>query len=192
MRDVLVNRTRTILVVISIAIGVFAFGTILAGLIVVQNELRDAYLQTNPASGIITTSAFDTQLVDAVAHIPHVAQVQGRRAVAARIQLGPAQWQDTVLYVLPNDGVMDVNIVRPERGVWPAQRHTVLIERASLSKAQAHIGDTITIEVPGQQARQVRVAGTTHDLSLPPAVISGQVFAYVDADTMEWLGAPRS
>ncbi len=192
LRDVLVNRTRTLLVVISIAIGVFAFGTILAGLIVVQRELRDAYLHTNPASGIITTTAFDEQLVASVAHIPQVAQVQGRRSVAARIQLGPTTWQDTVLYVLPDDGEMSVNIVRPEAGAWPPTRHTVLIERASLAKAQALIGDTITIEVPGQQARQVQVAGTTHDLSLPPAVIAGQVFAYVDADTMEWLGAARS
>ncbi len=187
-RDVISNRTRTILVVISIAIGVFAFGTIFAGLIVVQRELRDAYVQTNPASGTITTTAFDAQLVDAVANTRHVAQAQGRRVVTARIQIGPTSWQDTVLYVLPNDGAMDVNIVRPEQGTWPPARHTVLIERASLSKAQAAIGDTITIEVPGQTARRVRVAGTTHDLSLPPAVISGQVFGYVDADTMAWLG----
>lgn len=191
LRDVVSNRTRTILVVVSIAIGVFAFGTILAGLIVTQRELRSAYLQTNPASGTITTTAFDDDLVTAVAHAPHVVAAQGRRAVAARIQLGPAQWQDTVLYLLPNDGVMDVNIVRPERGAWPPARHTVLIERASLSKAQAAIGDTITIEVPGQTARQVLVVGTTHDLSLPPAVISGQVFGYVDADTMAWLGATK-
>ena len=158
LRDVVSNRTRTVLVVISIAIGVFAFGTIFAGLIVVQRELRDAYLHTNPASGIVTTTAFDDDLVDAVAHAPHVAQAQGRRAVAARIQLGAAQWQDTVLYVLPSDGAMSVNIVRPEQGAWPPARHTVLIERASLAKAHAAIGDTITIEVPGQTARQIVVA----------------------------------
>lgn len=192
LRDVGSNRTRTALVVISIAIGVFAFGTIFAGLIVVQRELRDAYLYTNPASGTLTTTGFDDDLVDAVAHVPQVAAAQGRRAVAARIQLGPAQWQDTVLYLVPNDGAMDINIVRPEQGAWPPTRHTVLIERASLSKAQATIGDTLTIEVPGQTARQVVVAGTTHDLSLPPAVISGQVFGYVDADTMEWLGGART
>ncbi|MFM7678020.1 MAG: ABC transporter permease, partial [Roseiflexaceae bacterium] len=117
---------------------------------------------------------------------------QGRRALAARIQLGPAQWQDTVLYLVPNDGAMAVNIVRPAQGAWPPARHTVLIERASLAKAHATIGAHITIEVPGQTARQVLVAGTTHDLSLPPAVISGQVFGYVDADTLEWLGGART
>ncbi|NBU63835.1 MAG: FtsX-like permease family protein [Chloroflexia bacterium] len=190
LRDLAYNRTRTILVVTSIAIGVFAFGTIIAGLIVVQRELDSAYLGTNPASATVTTTAFDETLVDGVAKSYHVAQAQGRRAVTARIQLGPALWQDTVLYLLPNDGKTTVNIVRPEQGAWPPPRHTVLIERASLGKTRAHIGDTLTIEIPGHTAQQVLIAGTAYDMSLPPAVIAGQVFGYVDADTMAWLGGP--
>ncbi|MCX6015472.1 MAG: FtsX-like permease family protein [Chloroflexales bacterium] len=192
LRDFAYNRMRTVLVVTSIGIGVFAFGSIIAGLIVTQQELNNAFLGTNPASATITTTGFDDVLVNSVAKAYHVAQAQGRRAVTARIQLGPAMWQDTVLYLLPNDGNTTVNMVFPEQGAWPPPRHGVLIERASLSKAQAHIGDTVTIEVPGHTAQQVLVAGTAYDMSLPPAVISGQVFGYVDADTMAWLGGPTS
>ena len=192
LRDLAYNRMRTVLVVTSIAIGVFAFGTIIAGLIVTQQELDSAYFGTNPASATITSAGFDDVLVNSVAKAHNVAQAQGRRAVTARIQLGPALWQDTVLYLLPNDGETSVNIVRPEQGAWPPPRHGVLIERASLAKAQAHIGDTVTIEVPGHTAQQVLVAGTAYDMSLPPAIISGQVFGYVDADTMAWLGGPTS
>lgn len=190
IRDVWSNKTRTVLVVVSIAIGVFVFGTIFAGLIVVQRELDIAYLGTNPASMTITTTGFDDDLVDAVRRIPQVAAAQGRRAVSARIQLGPAQWQDAVLYVIPDDGVTTVNMVRSEQGVWPPERRTILIERASMAKAGARIGQSLTVEIPGQSARQVPVVGSTHDLSLPPAVISGQVFGYVDAETMTWLGGP--
>jgi putative ABC transport system permease protein len=114
LRDLAYNRMRTVLVVTSIAIGVFAFGTIIAGLIVTQQELDSAYFGTNPASATITTTAFDETLVTGVAKSYQVAQSQGRRAVTARIQLGPALWQDTVLYLLPNDGQTSVNIVRPE------------------------------------------------------------------------------
>lgn len=191
-RDVRHQPTRTVLVVLSIAIGVFAFGSIIAGLIVTQRELKAAFVGTNPASGVITTTGFDEDLVDAVAKLPEISAAQGRRAVAARIQVGPAQWQDTVLYLLPDDGETTVNMVRPAQGAWPPQKHTILIERASLAKAQTQIGGVITLEVPGRTARQVPVVGTTHDLSLPPAIISGQVFGYVDADTLAWLGAPTT
>lgn len=191
-RDVMNNRTRTVLVVVSIAIGVFVFGTIFAGLLVVQRELDASYLRTNPASMTITTTAFDDDLVAAVANLSQVQAAQGRRAVAARIQLGPAQWQDAVLYVLPDDGVTTVNMVRPEQGAWPPEGRTLLIERASMKKAQTAIGESVVIEVPGQTARRVPVVGSTHDLSLPPAVIAGQVFGYVDAETMTWLGGPAA
>ncbi len=192
IRDLAHNRTRTALVVLSIAVGVFAFGTIMAARIVLQRELRESFLATNPASAILTTEPFDDELLDTVRNLPGVAQAQGRRAVAARLQTGPDTWQDTLLYVLPDDGVTEVGIVRPEQGAWPPPDHAVLIERASLGKARAQVGDLITVALPGNTARQLPVAGSTHDLSLPPAVISGQVFGYITFDTLEWLGGPQS
>jgi putative ABC transport system permease protein len=173
VRDLAYNRTRTALVVLSIAVGVFAFGTIMAGRIVLQRELRTSFLATNPASAIITTEPFDDDLVDAVRGLPDVAQAQGRRAVPARIQTGPEAWQDTVLYVLPDDGVTEVGIVKPWQGAWPAPDNAVLIERASLAKTRSQLGGTITLQLPGHDARAMPIVGLTHDLSLPPAVISG-------------------
>ncbi len=191
VRDLVHNSTRTMLVVLSIAVGVFAFGTIMAGRIVLQRELRSSYLATNPASAILTTAPFDEDLVKAVRGVPGVAQAQGRRAVAARIQLGPEHWQDAVLYVLPDDGITEVGIVRPEAGAWPPPDHALLLERASLGKARANVGDTVRLALPGEQARDLPVVGLTHDLSLPPAVIAGQAFGYITLDTLEWLGGPQ-
>ncbi|NTU78368.1 MAG: FtsX-like permease family protein [Chloroflexales bacterium] len=191
IRDLAFNRTRTALVVLSIAVGVFAFGTIMAGRIVLQRELRTSFLATNPASAIITTEPFDDDLVEAVRGLPNVAEAQGRRAVAVRIQTGPEAWQDTVLYVLPNDGVTEVGIVKPWQGAWPAPDNAILIERASLAKTRSQLGGLITLQLSGHDARSMPIAGLTHDLSLPPAVISGQVFGYITFDTLEWLGGPQ-
>ncbi len=191
IRDLAFNPTRTALVVVSIAVGVFAFGTIMAGRIVLQRELRTSFLATNPASVIFTTEPFDDDLVNAVRGLPNVAQAQGRRVVAARLQTGPETWQDTVLSVLPDDGVTEVGIVKPWRGAWPAPDNAVLIERASLAKARTQVGSLLTIQLTGQDARTLPVVGLTHDLSLPPAVISGQVFGYLTFTTLTWLGGPQ-
>lgn len=190
-RDLFQNRTRTMLVVLSIAVGVFAFGTIMAARSVIYRELRSSFLAINPASAVITTEPFDDDMVDAVRHVPGVAEAEGGRAVAARIQTGPLTWQDAVLHVIPDDGVTTIGIVRPWQGAWPAPKNAVLIERASLPKTKAAIGSTIRIALPGQSARDLVIAGTTHDLSLPPAPIAGQAFGYVTEDTLEWLGGPR-
>lgn len=192
LRDLFYNRTRTALVVLSIAVGVFAFGTILSGLTVIFDQLRTTYRAINPASATITTSAFDDDLVDVAMRVPGVAAAQGRRAVPARLQVGPAQWVDMQLFVLPDDGVTTINMVRPETGAWPAPDKAILIERASLASTRAALGERVRIELSGSAARELPIVGLAYDLSLPPAVIAGQAFGYVTFDTLEWLGGPRS
>src|SRR5262245_2506393 len=99
MRDLAFNRTRTALVVLSIAVGVFAFGTILGGPTVLSQTLNESFLAINPPSATLTTAPFDEELVEAVRRVPGVAQAQGTRSVAARIQTGPTTWQDAMLFV---------------------------------------------------------------------------------------------
>lgn len=190
LRDLYHNRTRTALVVLSIAVGVFAFGTIMAARIVITRELRDSYLAINPVGATITTTPFGEELLDAVRRVPGVAGAEGRRVVAARVQVGPGLWQDTQLFLLPDDGVRSLGIVRPEAGAWPAPDKALLVERAALIKLNAGLGDTVRVALPGQSARDLPIAGLTHDLSLPPAVIAGQAFGYITFDTLEWLGGP--
>lgn len=190
LRDLFFSPTRTILVVLSIAIGVFAFGTIMAARFVLVAQLRDSYLAVNPASAILTTTAFDEDLLDAVRNVPGVAEAQGRRVAAGRILVGPDQWQDVRLFVLPDDGAQAIDIARPWQGMWPAPDQAVLIERSSLGKTRAAVGDTLHIELPGQSARDLPIAGLTHDLSQPPAVIVGQAIGYLNEETLRWLGGP--
>lgn len=191
-RDLRSSPTRTIMVVISIAIGVFAFGAILAARTIIVEQLHTSYMGINPASGTITTDAFDDDLVDAVRRVPGVAQAQGVRAVSARIATGPQQWQDTKLFVLPDDGVREIGFVKPWKGAWPPPKNALLIERASLAKTKAAVGDTVRIEISGQDARDIPIVGLTYDLSVPPAVIAGQADGYLTFDTLVWLGGPRS
>jgi putative ABC transport system permease protein len=192
MRDLFYNRTRTALVVLSIAVGVFAFGTIMATRVVMTRELRSSFLATNPASAVLTTEPFDDDLIDAVRGVPGVADAEGQRAVNARIQTGPLTWQDAVFYVLPDDGITAIGVAKPWAGAWPPPDQALLIERASLPKTHAALGDTVTVVIPGQTARELPIAGLTHDLSLPPAPIAGQAFGYITFDTLEWLGGPAS
>ncbi len=191
-RDLISSPTRTAMVVLSIAIGVFAFGTIMATRTVITEQLDTSYLAINPVSATITTEPFDDDLIDAVRRVPGVAQAQGARAVGARVATGPGQWQDTVLHVLPDDGVREIGVVRSEQGAWPPPDKALLIERASLGKTKAHVGDIVRVEISGQEARDMPIAGLTYDLSLPPAVISGQAAGHITLGTLEWLGGPRS
>lgn len=191
LRDLANNKTRTLLVVLSIAIGVFAFGTISATRENVLRELDQSYLAINPASAIVTTELFDDDLIDAVRRIPGIAAADGQRSVDARILIGPDTWYEIELFVLPDDGITTVNMVRPETGAWPPPDHTLLVERSALGKTHAEVGDVVLVEMAGGEQRSLPIAGLTHDLSVAPAPVAGKAFGYISFDTLEWLGGAR-
>lgn len=192
LRDLWGHKLRTVLVVLSIAVGIFAFGTIATTRANILERLRESYLSINPVSATITTEPFPDDLVDVIRDIEGVAAADGQRTVPARLQTGPNTWHDLELYVIPDDGEMTVNIVQPETGAWPPPDHALLIERSSLSKTHAQVGDRVTVEMVGGETRTLPLAGLAYDLSLPPAPIAGKVFGYINFDTLEWLGGSRS
>ena len=73
LRDVLGNKTRTILVVLSIAVGVAAIGMVTGSHLVMSTDLPTAYAQINPMHGQLIVSDFTDDLVQTVRRIPAVA-----------------------------------------------------------------------------------------------------------------------
>lgn len=191
LRDLALYKTRTILVVLSIAVGVFAFSTITAARANVLQELHASFLAINPVSATLMTEPFDDDLVDAIRRMPEVGAAEGQRRVSARIQLAPDVWYDLDLFLIPDDGEMTVNSVSPVEGAWPPPDNALLIERSSLPKIHAQAGDTVTVEMIGGEQRAMLIAGVAHDLSVPPSTIAGKAFGYINFDTLTWLGGPQ-
>ena len=191
LSDVLSSKTRTVLVVLSIAVGVFAVGTIMGAQAMVSEDLNRDYVATNPSSAVIFTERFDEDLLAALRRVPGVALAEGRRRGTVELETGDGETRSLRLEVVSDDGDLQLNKVRPEEGEWPPRFKDLLIERASLSLTNAAIGDTVTVELPDGRVRQLRITGTTHDLGKPPAAFVGTPYGYVTHDTLEWLGFAR-
>ena len=89
LRDISGYRTRTALVVASIALGVIAVGAITQTRIVLDRELDAAYLATDPADATLALTPFDEAFVDAIESRPDVAAAEGRRLVTVQLQTAP-------------------------------------------------------------------------------------------------------
>ncbi|GIV78589.1 FtsX-like permease family protein [Litorilinea aerophila] len=196
LRDLWSNKTRTVLVLLSIAVGVGAIGMVMGSQRMVDQNLPAAYAAVNPASGtLFTLTTFDDDLIQAVAAMPEVAAAEGRRAVNVRFRDADGAWRSLQLTAIPDYQAMEINKLRPERGEFPPPHRALLLERASLSPSLGlggvDIGDTLQIEAPNGKERTLRIAGTVHDLSQLPAFINGAGYGYITFDTLEWLGEPR-
>jgi len=191
LRDIWGSKTRTILVVLSIAVGVFAVGMIAGSQAILSRDLKDGYMAVNPAHASLATEAFDDDLVQVIRGMPEVADAEGRRSVRMRVRIGPDEWRSLELFAIPDYEDVRINKVFPEQGAWPPPDRGILIERASLGLTNANVGDMVVIETPSGKQRQLTIAGLTHDINLPPAVFVGNAYGYITFDTLEWLGEPR-
>jgi putative ABC transport system permease protein len=200
-------KARSLLVVLSIAVGVFAVGTVAHMYVISSRDLVGSYALVSPANAsVFTDEPFEEELVNVVRKLPEVREAEGRRSLVVRFRLeGESAWRPLLLFAVPNFD-MQVNKVQPEfyddggfnaaEGHWPPLKREIAIERTSLLSAQlgmlhAHVGGTMTIETPDRRHHDLRISGLSYDFSRTPATFAGIAYGYIDMDTLEWLGQPR-
>jgi putative ABC transport system permease protein len=192
LRDLLSNPTRTILVVLSIAIGVFAVGMIAASNETLTSSVTAAYRASSPFDATIYADPFDGELLRAVRAMPEVRAAEGRRVVGGRLKLESGGWRNIQMVAIADYDNIHVNKLRPVSGAWPPPVGELLLERASLEHVNAHVGDTIIVETPDRRLRRFRIAGLVHDLNEFPTFWSNTVNAYIALPTLDRLGIPRT
>lgn len=192
LRDLWGSKARTALVVLSIAVGVFAVGMMAASQAVMASNMDASFLAINPSSAQLTTSDLDDDAVRAVGNMREVAAVDARYQLIVRAKGGDGAWHDLQLFILPNFDHIAINTVVSESGAWPPPKRELLIERAALGMLGSNEGDTITIETASRKQRQARVAGVAHDLHQWPANFGVTAYGYATFDTLSWLGIDRA
>ncbi len=191
--DLWLNKTRTLLAVLAIAIGIFGVGTVLTGYSILTHEINANFISTNPASAILYTDNADDTLAAAVESLPGVSNAEPRRIVTARIQVGPDEWRRLLLFVIDDFSNLRVSTFKLERGDWPPADREILIERSALPVIKKQIGDTVIIQTPDNgQDHELRVSGIVHDPGQSPGDVDNIAYGYITLNTLEWLGETRT
>ena len=188
IRDFWQERTRTVFVVLAIAIGISAFLAVLASYAILTRELDNGYLETNPASATLRTDKLDDELVAAVAASKSVSDAEARRTLTGRIKVGPVEWRNLTLFVVKDFGNIRVSTLKPQQGAWPPAPGEILIERDAVQVARARIGDSVTIKTARGNERTLRFSGTVKDVGQAQARMENAVYGYVNLDTLSLLG----
>jgi putative ABC transport system permease protein len=193
-RDLWINRSRTILVVLSIAVGVFALGMIVSTQQALTASLAEQYAGIHPADIILKTEPMlDDDFIASMRHMRGVDEAEGRCSLALRISLdGKGEtWRDLTLYAILNYDDQRLLQVREQSGNWPPEKGEVLLERATAAYLGLEPGDEILVKTPNGRKYTLHVAGIAHDLYRIPPVIEGWVYGYISMDTLRWMGQPE-
>ncbi len=194
IRDLWGNKTRTLLVVLTISLGVFSVATISRTWLILSRELAASYKAINPASARLLTNnqQFNEDLVDVIRNMPEVEEAEGLRSERARVQIGPNKWRTLKLVALDTETVNKINKIYIEQGQWPPPDQTMLVERSAMSLLKANVGETVVIEMPDGKLREITISGLVHHLHQLPSSFTLLAIAYVTPETLEHLNGWRN
>jgi putative ABC transport system permease protein len=187
--DLWENKTRTILIVLSIAVGVTTFGALFLAREATMRDMYTGFWANTPPAMILFLEPFDQDLIPFIRHMPQVTDVEARRAILIHMQLPSGEDRFVSLSVLGDYYHSRISQVRPVSGAWPPGRREVLLERSVLSMYPFKEGDSITVETFDEKEMDLRVAGFVHEFNETSSNIDEEVRGFITLDTLAQLGA---
>src|SRR5215207_1996797 len=160
--DLWEDKTRTGLVVASIAVGVFAIGMIINAYVILGQDINHSYEAVNPPNIEVQTDPFDKDLVHVIEKIPGVDKAEGRRTMQVRARRGDENWQNLKL-VAVSDFSGNINLLHPMEGTQFAGEDQILISQDMMHVTGYQIGDVVEIELPDGSNRSLTVVGLVTD-----------------------------
>lgn len=188
VRDFWQERTRTVLVVLAIALGIAAFAAVMSSYAILTRELDRGYLATNPASAVFRMDAIDDELIRTVLSDGSISDAEPRRVVSAQIKSGPIQWRNLMLFAVKDYGNVRVSTLEHESGSWPPAKGELLLERDAFQVAHAGIGDRVTVKTANGAERLLTISGSVHDVGQAQARMENIVYGYITIETLAELG----
>ena len=191
LADLWEDKVRTLLVIASIAIGVFAVGMVAGSHAIISSDMMIGYLQANPSNIEMTISPFDKTFVDSFQQMKSIADAEGIRKVTARFTNEKGENVVMDIYAFMDD-TPTIKVPSSIQGQAIPQRNQIVLEKKFLEERKINVGDTLTIELEDGTKKDLEVAGISKDMTDPIVSMIGNIKAYISFDTLEYLHEPAS
>ncbi len=182
--DLWQDKSRTIQVVLVIALGAIGIGLVIGGRNLISDSVLAGSQRAEPAHIRLSVSPPLTQAeLERVGRIEGVAEYEGLQTAPIEWRFpGDDEWQTGVLNGREDYNEQIMNVIGLLGGEWPA-RNTVGIGTKSVGSDQVFQGDTVEIRV-GERTRTVDVVATMDPVGPTPVF---QDNFYADGRTFERL-----
>jgi putative ABC transport system permease protein len=207
LRELWSNRSRTLLVIASIAVGIFAVGTVQHLRTVILTEMQAIYQASNAAQATLFTAGIDDETLVAIRREPNILDAQGSSSLTVKVLVAEDTWENLSIRAVDDFNDIRINLLEPltsvdgradfgaERGTWPADDQ-IMLERGGLTAAGAlpeglRVGDPLLLENDEGKQRTVTVSGAVYDANGFPAAFTGSGSGFVNVDTFQRLGGNR-
>jgi len=188
LSDLWDNKIRTLLVVASIAVGVFSVGTIVNAYVILSQDIGVTFAAKNPANIDITTDPFYEDFVRSIEKVPGVMDAEGKQIIEVRVSNDGEAWQSIRLIGVVDFQASEINLLSVIEGTPFPQRRQMLISDDFLNSTGFKTGDLIEIEMPDGSTNTLPLVGLVADQVTNGGDFMGGANGYVTLETLEWMG----
>ncbi len=192
LHDLLDNKGRTLLVVFSIAVGVFSIGVIAGAYQIISNDMSASFAANQPANIELRMTNFDDAILSSVRNNRQVADAEARRVFNMRVRVpGTEKW--TTLDMVAFDGFEDnaINLLTPLEGKTAPAKREVLLEKDALRDLDVSVGGLLEFQLPDGSTKTLPVVGIVQDTAAGAGDFLASPFGYITTDTLQYLGQPK-
>src|SRR5574339_241172 len=192
IHDLLDNKARTLLVVLSIAVGVFSIGVIAGAYQIIANDMSASYSANNPANIELRMSDFDRDVLDLIQNQRGVESSEGRRVFNMRVRVpGTEKWTTLDVIAFEDFDENTINLLKPIEGQTMPEKREILLELDALQHIDTGVGQRLEFQLPDGSIKTLPVVGVVQDTAAGAGDFLASPSAYITMDTLPYLGQPN-
>jgi putative ABC transport system permease protein len=192
LHDLYDNKGRTLLVVFSIAVGVFSIGVIAGTYAIISNDMSASYAAQNPGNIEFRMMNFDDDVLTSIQNEKGLKDVEARRVFNMRVRVpGTEKWTTLDMTAFQDFEKNSINLLAPVEGASIPQKREIILEKHALDKLNVGVGGQLEIQLADGSTKILPVVGVVQDTAAGAADFLASPFGYVTMDTLPYLGQPR-
>jgi len=192
LHDLFDNIGRTLLVVFSIAVGVFSIGVIAGAYQIISQDMSASYSANLPANIELRMSNFDIDVLTSIRNQHHVLDAEGRRVFNMRVRVpGTEKWSTVDMTAFESFEKNAINLLVPVNGATVPKKREVLLEQKALQDLNVEVGGPLEFQLPDSSTKTLPVVGIVQDTAAGAGDFLASPSVYITMDTLQYLGQPK-
>src|SRR5512138_3716523 len=164
LHDLYDNKGRTLLVVFSIAVGIFSIGVIAGAYSIISNDMSASYAAKMPANIELRMSNFDDDVLTSIQNEKGVKDAEARRVFNMRVRVpGTETWTTLDMIAYDDFEKNTINLLHPYEGAMIPAKRQMTLEHRMLEELDLHPGDSLEFQLPDGSTRILPIVGIVQD-----------------------------
>jgi len=184
IRDLLQEKRRTLTVLLAMIIGVFAVAMMSTSKSLLDNNLTENFLRTNPASFSLFVNNTDKSILNEIQSNKEIEQVTTRQSIWIRTKKNDGTFLPILLYIVDDVQNPLISTYRLDEGAFPLAKNEIVFERTGKKLEHFYVGQLLELHFPGFSKENYTVTGFTHDAGIAPSWMEGYLYGYISASSL--------